>query len=68
MTITYKDIPNTGLREHLVFLALLMPTFVVIAAAAVSFVTVDDPSVAMPGADTVAICGPCGYDIGDEGP
>ena len=68
MTMTYKELPNTGLREHLMFLALLIPTFLVIAAAAVSLVAPDDPSAAVAGIDTVAICEPCRADIGDEGP
>ena len=65
MTGTYKDLPKTGLREHLMFLALLMPTFVVIAAAAVSLMDVDH---AGPAVETLAVCGPCGSYDGEEGP
>jgi hypothetical protein len=68
MTIHRECLPNTGLREHLMFLALLIPTFVVIAAAAVSLFTPDEPSVAVPGIDPVAICEPCRSDTADEGP
>lgn len=49
---------NSGLTEHLMFAALLIPTFLVIAAAAVSLVS-PDPSVAIPAAQTVAACEPC---------
>ena len=49
---------QTGFSEHLIFLALLMPTFLVIAAAAISFVGPDQPSVAV-SAVTMAVCGPC---------
>jgi hypothetical protein len=40
------------------FLALLIPTFVVIAAAAVSLAH-PDPSVAVPASETVAACDTC---------
>ena len=49
---------NCGLTEHLMFAALLIPTFVVIAAAAVSLVS-PDPSVAVPAVQTVAACESC---------
>ena len=65
--MTYKDLPSSGLREHLMFVALLIPTFVVVAAAAVSLVTPDERSVAMPASSAVAICEPCRSEI-DEGP
>ena len=67
MTTTYKDLPKTGLREHLMFLALLIPTFVVIAAAIVSLFTPDQPSASAP-VDTVAVCEQCRSERGDEGP
>ncbi|HZQ72116.1 MAG TPA: hypothetical protein VFB08_04305 [Burkholderiales bacterium] len=47
-----------GLTEHLMFAALLIPTFVVIAAAAVSLAS-PDPSVAVPAVQTVAACEAC---------
>jgi hypothetical protein len=57
-----------GLTEHLMFAALLIPTFVVIAAAAVSL-TSPDPSVAVPAAvQTVAACETCAWDNGEQGP
>jgi hypothetical protein len=46
------------------FAALLIPTFLVIAAAAVSLAT-PDPSVAVPVAQTVAACEPCTADSGE---
>lgn len=56
-----------SLAEHLVFIALLIPTFIVIAAAAVSLVP--DPSVAVqPQAQAVAACEPCLSDDGQQGP
>jgi hypothetical protein len=67
MTTTYKDLPKTGLKEHLMFLALLIPTFVVIAAAAVSL-AMPDPSAAVAGLDTLAVCEPCMADYGEDGP
>jgi hypothetical protein len=47
------------------FLALLIPTFVVIAAAAVSLAG-PDPSVAVPASETMAACEPCGSDSGPQ--
>ena len=67
MTTTYKDLPKTGLREHLMFLALLIPTFVVIAAAVVSL-AMPEPSRADRGLDTLAVCEPCMGEYGQEGP
>lgn len=51
---------TTGLTEHLMFAALLIPTFLVIAAAAVSLVG-PDPSVAVPAVQTVAACEGCQF-------
>jgi len=57
-----------GLLEHLIFTALLIPTFIVIAAAAVSL-ALPDPSVAIPApAQAVAVCEPCLWDDGQQGP
>jgi hypothetical protein len=56
-----------GLAEHLMFAALLIPTFVVIAAAAVSL-TSPDPSVAVPAVQTVAACETCAWDSDEQGP
>ena len=58
MTTQRNPQPSSGLREHLMFLALLIPTFLVIAAAAVSLAS-PDPSVAVPAPETVAACEPC---------
>ena len=58
---------NCGLTEHLIFAALLIPTFVVIAAAAVSLAS-PDPSVTVPVMQTVAACEPCAWDNGEQGP
>lgn len=70
MTKGVRSLPeSTGLKEHLMFAALLMPTFVIIAAAAVSL-TSPDPSVAVPagGMQTVAACEVCARDNGEQGP
>jgi hypothetical protein len=54
--------------EHLIFVALLLPTFVVLAAAVVSLAR-PDPSIA---GDkpmvTAAVCEPCPGQDGDDGP
>ena len=55
---------TTGLTEHLMFAALLIPTFLVIAAAAVSLAS-PDPSVAVRPVQAVAACEPCGTDDGE---
>ena len=66
--MTTIDRPRiSGLAEHLTFAALLIPTFVVIAAAAVSLAT-PDPSVAGPIVRTVAACEACAWDNGEQGP
>ncbi len=59
--MTTIDRPRTsGLTEHLMFAALLIPTFLVIAAAAVSLAS-PDPSIAVPAVQTVAACEPCAW-------
>ena len=64
----YQD-PQGSFTEHLTFVALLLPTFVVIAAAVVSLarpeptVAVEKPIV------TAAACDPCPVlQDGDDGP
>ena len=61
--------PVTGITEHLLFLALLLPTFILLAAVAVSLAQ-PDPSVANPVApvQTAAACEPCQWDDGEQGP
>ena len=66
MTTRGRPLHQAGLTEHLMFAALLIPTFVVIAAAAVSIVT-PEPSAAV-GLETVAVCDSCSWDNGTEGP
>jgi len=54
--------------EHLVFVALLLPTFVVIAAAVVSLAR-HDPTIAVEKPIvTAAACEPCPGQDGDDGP
>jgi hypothetical protein len=49
------------------FLALLIPTFVVIAAAAVSLVHADSTGAAL-STDTLAACEPCEWQTPDDVP
>jgi hypothetical protein len=66
--LDYPATEGSGLREHLLFIALLIPTFVVIAAAAVSLAH-PDPSVAVQTpVQMAAVCEPCPWDNGEEGP
>jgi hypothetical protein len=58
MTNDRNCLHETGLKEALVFLALLIPTFLVIAAAAATLVRPDQPSLSV-AAMTIAVCGPC---------
>lgn len=58
---------GSSFREHLTFVALLLPTFVVLAAAIVSLATPDAPAVEKP-VVTAAACEPCPTQIGDDGP
>ena len=65
----YRDEPQgSSFKEHLVFVALLLPTFVVLAAAVVSLAR-PDPSVADKPIMTAAACGcPAPGQDGDDGP
>jgi hypothetical protein len=65
----YPKPEPTGLMEHLVFIALLIPTFIVIAAAAVSLAP-PDPSLAVQASSmqAVAVCESCLWDDGNQGP
>ena len=67
MTTRGRPLHQAGLTEHLMFAALLIPTFVVIAAAAVSIAT-PEPAAASPALETLASCEPCTWDNGTEGP
>jgi hypothetical protein len=60
--------PMTGLTEHLLFVALLLPTFVLLAAVAVSLAR-PDPTIAVQApVQTPAVCEACLWDNGDNGP
>ena len=71
MTITKTEFglpPLTGISEHLVFVALLLPTFVLLAAVAVSLIR-PDPTIAVQApVQTAAVCEACLWDNGDYGP
>ena len=58
MTNVGNQLRQAGLCEHIFFLALLIPTFLVLAGAAVSFMGSEEPSAAV-SAMTMAVCGPC---------
>ena len=60
--------PLSGITEHLLFVALLLPTFILLAAVAVSLAQ-PDPTVAVQSlGQTVAACEPCAWDNGEQGP
>jgi len=62
------DLSLAGITEHLLFVALLIPTFILLAAVAVSLAR-PDPSIAAEQPAKVAACEACGsYDNGDQGP
>ena len=71
MTITKSEFslpPLTGISEHLVFVALLLPTFVLLAAVAVSLMR-PDPTIAVQAqVATAAVCEACLWDNGEYGP
>jgi hypothetical protein len=67
MTITKTEFslpPLTGFTEHLLFVALLLPTLVLLAAVAVSL-TRPDPTIAV---QAPAACEACLWDNGENGP
>lgn len=64
----YRDEPQgSSFKEHLVFVALLLPTFVVLAAAAVSLARPDTSTGDKP-TMSVAACESCAGHDGDDGP
>ncbi|MBV9190272.1 MAG: hypothetical protein JOZ85_07300 [Betaproteobacteria bacterium] len=60
--------PLTGFTEHLLFVALLLPTFVLLAAVAVSLTHPDPTLAAQAPVQTVAACEACLWDNGEYGP
>ncbi len=61
--------PLSGITEHLLFVALLLPTFILLAAVAVSLAQPDPAVAVQPLGQTVAACEPCAaWDNGDQGP
>lgn len=59
---------HAGLTEHLLFIALLLPTFVVLTAVAVSLAGPDPTIAVQPSVQTAMACEPCVWDNGDQGP
>jgi len=69
MTKDFGLPPLAGITEHLLFVALLLPTFILLAAVAVSLAQPDPAVAAQSLGQTVAACEPCAsYDNGDQGP
>jgi hypothetical protein len=64
----YKVPKLAGLTEHLLFVALLLPTFVLLTAVAVSLASPDTAITAQPTVQTAMACEPCVWDNGDQGP
>jgi hypothetical protein len=65
----YHEPQATSFTEHLVFVALLLPTFVVLAAAVVSLAGLESTLAVDKSIVTAAACEPCpGRQDGDEGP
>ena len=60
--------PLTGFTEHLLFVALLLPTFVLLTAIAVSLVRPDPTIGVQAPIQTAAACEPCLWDNGQYGP
>ena len=60
--------PLTGFTEHLLFVALLLPTFVLLAALAVSLVRPDPTIADQVSIQTAAVCEACLWDNGQYGP
>jgi len=60
--------PLAGLTEHLLFVALLIPTFILLAAVAVSLARPDPVIAVQPTVQTALACEPCLWDNGDQGP
>ena len=63
----YQAPPGSSFREHLTFIALLLPTFIVLAAAAVSLAR-PEPGSAVEKPIVTAACEPCPPQGGDDGP
>ena len=59
--------PLTSFTEHLLLVALLLPTFVLLTALAVSLVR-PEPTVAQAPIQTAAVCQACLWDNGQYGP
>jgi hypothetical protein len=60
--------PLAGITEHLLFVALLIPTFILLAAVAVSLARPDASIAVEQPVRTAAACEPCVWDNGDQGP
>ncbi len=68
MTITKTEFSLARFTEHLLFVALLLPTFVLLAAVAVSLAR-PDPTIAVQApAQAATACEACPVDYGQYGP
>ena len=63
----YREPQANSITEHLVFVALLLPTFLVLVAAFVSLAS-PEPSAADKPIVTAAACETCRGQDGDDGP
>jgi hypothetical protein len=59
---------GASFTEHLVFVALLLPTLIVLAAAVVSFATPEPTIAPERPMVTAAACEPCSGQVGADGP
>jgi hypothetical protein len=64
----YREPQGKSITEHLVFVALLLPTFLVLAAAIVSLATPEPTVSADRPIVTAAACETCRGQDGDDGP
>jgi len=64
----YRESQGRSFTEHAVFVLLLLPTLVVLAAAAVSLARPDPAMAGQQPIVTAAACEPCPVADGDDGP
>jgi hypothetical protein len=60
--------PLVGFTEHLLFVALLLPTFILLAAVAVSLAQPDPTVAVQQPVVTASACEACLWDNGEYGP
>jgi hypothetical protein len=65
-TMIKTEFSLPGITEHLLFVALLIPTFILLAAVAVSLT--DGSMAGQQPVPTTVACEPCAWDNGEQGP